>query len=73
MLKIEMHFLADVYVPCEVCHGKRYNRETLEVKYKGKSIADVLDMTAEEALAFLPRCRGSPKSFEPSAMWDWAM
>ena len=47
-----MHFLADVYVPCEVCHGKRYNRETLEVKYKGKSIADVLDMTAEEALAF---------------------
>ena len=52
MLKIEMHFLADVYVPCEVCHGKRYNRETLEVKYKGKSIADVLDMTAEEALAF---------------------
>ena len=52
LLKIEMHFLADVYVPCEVCHGKRYNRETLEVKYKGKSIADVLDMTAEEALAF---------------------
>ena len=51
-IKIEMHFLADVYVPCEVCHGKRYNRETLEVKYKGKSIADVLDMTAEEALAF---------------------
>jgi excinuclease ABC subunit A len=52
MLKIEMHFLADVYVPCEVCGGKRYNRETLEVKYKGKSISDVLDMTAEEACAF---------------------
>ena len=52
IIKIEMHFLSDVYVPCEVCHGKRYNRETLEVKYKGKSIYDVLDMTIEEAVHF---------------------
>ncbi len=52
IIKIEMHFLPDVYVPCEVCQGKRYNRETLDIKYKGKSIYDVLDMTVEEALAF---------------------
>ena len=60
LVKIEMHFLADVYVPCEVCHGARYNRETLEVLYKGKNIAQVLDMTCEEAVAFfenLPKIR----------------
>ena len=60
LVKIEMHFLADVYVPCEVCHGSRYNRETLEVQYKGKNIAQVLDMTAEEAVDFfenLPKIR----------------
>lgn len=60
IIKIEMNFLSDVYVPCEVCKGKRYNRETLEVKYKGKSIADVLDMTVEEALEFfenIPRIK----------------
>ena len=52
IIKIEMHFLPDVYVPCEVCHGKRYNREALEIHYKGKTISDVLDMTCEQALEF---------------------
>ena len=55
VLKIEMHFLPDIYVPCEVCKGQRYNRETLEVKYKGKTIADVLDMTVEEGLEFFAK------------------
>jgi excinuclease ABC subunit A len=58
IIKIEMHFLADIYVPCEVCKGKRYNRETLEVRYKGKNIADVLNMTVDEALEFF---RNIPK------------
>ena len=60
IIKIEMHFLSDVYVPCEVCKGKRYNRETLEVKFKGKNISDVLDMTVEEGLEFfenIPKIR----------------
>ncbi len=60
IIKIEMHFLPDVYVPCEVCHGRRYNRETLQIRYRGKSIADVLDMTVNEALEFfqqIPRIR----------------
>ncbi|HOL79529.1 MAG TPA: excinuclease ABC subunit UvrA, partial [Clostridiales bacterium] len=65
IVKIEMHFLADVFVPCEVCKGKRYNRETLEVKYKGKNIADILDMTVEEALEFFdsqPRIKNKLKT-----------
>lgn len=60
IIKIEMHFLPDVYVPCEVCHGKRYNRETLEVKYKDKSIADILDMTIENAVVFFENIPKNP-------------
>ena len=68
--KIEMHFLPDIYVPCEVCKGKRYNRETLEVKYKGKTISDVLDMTVEEALKFLKTYLKSNQKFKPYMMLD---
>ena len=64
IIKIEMHFLPDVYVPCEVCKGKRYNRETLEVKYKGKSIYDVLNMTVEEALGFFRKCSIYPRKIQ---------
>ena len=64
IIKIEMHFLPDVYVPCEVCKGKRYNRETLDIKYKGKSIADVLDMTVEEALEFFQNIPKIKKKLE---------
>ena len=52
MIKVAMHFLPDMYVPCDACHGKRYNRETLEVNYKGKNISDVLQMTVEDAMHF---------------------
>ena len=73
-MKIEMHFLPDVYVPCEVCKGKRYNRETLEVHYKGKNIYEVLEMTVEEALAFfenMPKIRRQAP--DPATTWAWAM
>ena len=71
-MKIEMHFLPDVFVTCDVCKGKRYNRETLEVRYKGKNIADVLDMTVEEAAEFfeaVPSIRDKLKTLNASA---WA-
>ena len=69
-LKLKCIFLPDVYVPCEVCHGKRYNRETLEVKYKGKNIADILDMTVEEALVFSKTSRKSSASYRRFLMLD---
>ena len=64
IIKIEMHFLPDVYVPCEVCHGKRYNRETLEVKYKGKSISEILDMTVEDAVVFFENIPKIKRKFQ---------
>lgn len=68
ILKIEMHFLPDVYVPCEVCHGQRYNRETLEVKYKGKNIYDILNMTVEEAMTFFENVPSIRRKIE--ALYD---
>ncbi len=74
ILKIEMNFLPDIYVPCEVCGGKRYNRETLDVKYKGKSIYDVLDMTVEDALEFFSEIfRRFTARFRRCMMWDCHM
>lgn len=73
ILKIEMNFLPDIYVPCEVCGGKRYNRETLDVKYKGKSIYDVLDMTVEDALEFSEIFRRFTARFRRCMMWDCHM
>lgn len=70
ILRIEMHFLPDIYVPCEVCKGKRYNKETLEVKYKGKTIADVLDMTVEEALEFFKNIPRIKQKYRHYMMWD---
>ena len=72
IIKIEMQFLSDVYVPCEVCKGKRYNRETLEVKYKGKNIDDILNMTVEEALKFfenIPRIQSKLQTL--NGCWTW--
>jgi excinuclease ABC subunit A len=65
LIKVEMHFLPDVYVPCDVCHGKRYNRETLEIRYKGHTIHEVLDMTVERRSPSSARCPASPASSKP--------
>jgi excinuclease ABC subunit A len=72
VIKVEMHFLPDVYVPCDVCHGKRYNRETLEVLYKGRNIAEVLNLTVEDAHAFFAPCRRSRASCRRCSTWAWA-
>ena len=68
-----MHFLPDVYVPCDVCHAQRYNRETLEVHYKGKNIHDVLAMTVEQAYAFSNRFRSWPGNCRRCSKWAWAI
>ena len=73
IVKIEMHFLADIYVPCDVCKGARYNRETLEVKYKGKNIYDVLEMTVEEGLEFFSSIPKIKRKLQPSTMSVSAM
>ena len=72
IIKIEMQFLPDVYVPCEVCGGERYNRDALEIHYKGRSIADVLEMTIEEANEFFAPCRRSEPSCRRSSTSAWA-
>ena len=71
-IKIEMHFLPDVYVPCEVCKGARYNRETLQVTYDGKTVSDILDMTVEEALHFFENIPPIGASCRRSTTWAWA-
>lgn len=73
IIKIEMQFLSDVYVPCEVCHGARYNRETLEVRYKGKNISDVLNMTVDEAIPFLKIIPRSFANWKRWKKWDWVI
>jgi excinuclease UvrABC ATPase subunit len=70
VIKVEMHFLPDVYVPCDVCHGKRYNRETLEVQYKGKNITEVLDMTVEDAHEFFKPVPVIARKLQ--TCWTWA-
>jgi excinuclease ABC subunit A len=73
VIKVEMHFLPDVYVPCDTCHGKRYNRETLEILYRGRNIAQVLEMTIEDAHAFFARCPTSRASCRPCSTSAWVM
>jgi excinuclease ABC subunit A len=72
VLKVEMHFLPDVYVPCDICHGKRYNRETLEVLYKGRNIAQVLEMTVEDAHPFFSAVPTIARKLQTCWTWAWA-